>query len=65
VALAQAAQKGWRRSSFADRRRLMRSLRAWVTADVDAISRVGMRDTGKTGSSSHDTPFPFPFSCRP
>lgn len=50
VRAAGRAQKAWTRSSFGQRRTVMRSLMRWVTADMAEISRVGMRDTGKTGS---------------
>ncbi|KAL7425233.1 Meiotic Sister-Chromatid recombination aldehyde dehydrogenase [Cryptotrichosporon argae] len=48
VAAADAAQSTWARTTFAERRRVLRSLRRWVVRDMDAIIAVACRDTGKT-----------------
>ena len=42
------AGTAWSKTSFAHRKMLMRSLKAWVIRDMDAICRVACRDTGKT-----------------
>eukprot|EP00937_MAST-01D_sp_MAST-1D-sp2_P004250 g4250.t1 len=48
VALARAAQAQWASSSFAQRRRLMRTLRRYIVENMDTIARVAVRDSGKT-----------------
>ena len=48
VAKARAAQKVWGTSSFATRRRLMRTLRRHIVENMASIARVAVRDSGKT-----------------
>ena len=55
---AHAAQPAWKQTTFAQRKLLLSSLRAWVLRDMDAICRVACRDTGKTRSFA-------PLSCDP
>ncbi|KAI0322987.1 meiotic sister-chromatid recombination aldehyde dehydrogenase [Amylostereum chailletii] len=45
---AAKAQRKWRNSSFADRRRLVRSLKKWLVENQEVCARVACRDTGKT-----------------
>ena len=45
---AEAAQVEWRESSFADRKRVIRSLKKWLVDNQGACARVACRDTGKT-----------------
>jgi hypothetical protein len=42
------AQKAWRETSFADRRRVIRSLKKWLVENQEVCARVACRDTGKT-----------------
>ncbi len=51
IARAHAAQRGWARTSFAQRQSFMRSLKAWVVRDMEGIVAVACRDTGKTRES--------------
>ncbi|KAK6908563.1 meiotic Sister-Chromatid recombination aldehyde dehydrogenase [Kwoniella mangroviensis CBS 8886] len=48
VIKAQSAQKGWAKTTFAQRISFLRSLKAWVLRDIEDIVRVACRDTGKT-----------------
>ncbi|KZO93977.1 Aldedh-domain-containing protein [Calocera viscosa TUFC12733] len=48
ISLAREAQPAWAQTTFAQRRRVMRSLMAWVLENSEAIARVACRDTGKT-----------------
>jgi hypothetical protein len=48
VARARAAQAVWARSSFAERRRVLRTIKAVVLAQRDDIVRLSCLDTGKT-----------------
>lgn len=48
IARAQAAQRAWRTSSFAQRRRVLRTMMAWIQRDMEGIARIACRDTGKT-----------------
>ncbi|PWZ03707.1 Aldedh-domain-containing protein [Testicularia cyperi] len=48
VAKAKAAQAKWARSTFAQRRKVLRTIQKWVVADTETIARVAARDTGKT-----------------
>jgi acyl-CoA reductase-like NAD-dependent aldehyde dehydrogenase len=48
---AAAAQMGWRNSSFADRKRVVRSLKKWLVENQEVCARVACRDTGKTRTS--------------
>ena len=45
---AAAAQEEWAYSSFADRKRVMKSLKRWLVENQDACARVACRDSGKT-----------------
>lgn len=45
---ARRAQKGWRASSFAQRRELLRRLLAYTVENKDEICRIVQRDSGKT-----------------
>ncbi|KZV70980.1 Aldedh-domain-containing protein [Peniophora sp. CONT] len=42
------AQKRWAESSWADRRRVVRSLKKWLVENSELCARVSARDTGKT-----------------
>ena len=48
IDFAEAAQAEWRESSFADRKRVIRSLKKWLVDNQEACARVACRDTGKT-----------------
>ena len=48
VARARRAQVAWGRTSFAERRAVMRTLREFVIARHEAICRLAVRDSGKT-----------------
>lgn len=48
VVRADAAQKSWAKTTFRQRRAVLRSLLGWVTRDMESIAKVGVRDTGKT-----------------
>ena len=45
---AEAAQLEWRNKSFADRKRVIRSLKKWLVENQEVCARVACRDTGKT-----------------
>ena len=45
---AAVAQASWAKSSFADRRKVMRSLKKWLVDNQEICARVAARDTGKT-----------------
>lgn len=45
---AEAAQVVWQTSSFADRKRVVRSLKKWLVENQEMCARVACRDTGKT-----------------
>ncbi|KDQ63254.1 hypothetical protein JAAARDRAFT_168878 [Jaapia argillacea MUCL 33604] len=45
---AAEAQRLYRGTSFADRRRVIRSLKKWLVENQDVCARVACRDTGKT-----------------
>ncbi|TFY71337.1 hypothetical protein EVG20_g1668 [Dentipellis fragilis] len=45
---AARAQREWKHSSFADRRRVVRSLKKWLVENQEACVQVACRDTGKT-----------------
>jgi acyl-CoA reductase-like NAD-dependent aldehyde dehydrogenase len=45
---AEAAQVAWRKSSFANRKRVVRSLKKWLVENQEVCARVACRDTGKT-----------------
>lgn len=48
---AADAQKQWQKTSFADRRRVIRSLKKWLVENQEACARTACRDTGKTRAS--------------
>ncbi|TFY81526.1 hypothetical protein EWM64_g2488 [Hericium alpestre] len=45
---AAEAQRVWQHTSFADRRRVIRSLKKWLVENQEACAQVACRDTGKT-----------------
>ncbi|EPQ60441.1 ALDH-like protein [Gloeophyllum trabeum ATCC 11539] len=45
---ARTAQQTWRNTSFAQRRRVIRSLKKWLVENQETCARVACRDTGKT-----------------
>lgn len=45
---ARRAQHEWRRSSFAQRRRLLRTLLRFIVENTQTVARVACRDSGKT-----------------
>ncbi|THH21239.1 hypothetical protein EW146_g285 [Bondarzewia mesenterica] len=45
---AAHAQKSWRSTTFADRRRVVRSLKKWLVENQEVCARTACRDTGKT-----------------
>jgi len=45
---AEAAQVAWGQSSFANRKRVIRSLKKWLVENQEVCARVACRDTGKT-----------------
>lgn len=45
---AAAAQEEWAYSTFADRKRVMKSLKRWLVENQDVCARVAARDSGKT-----------------
>lgn len=49
---AKHAQVSWAETTFAQRRRVMRSLLKWLVENQEACARVACRDTGKTCESS-------------
>ena len=48
VRRARRAQHEWRRSSFAQRRRLLRTLLRFIVENTQTVARVACRDSGKT-----------------
>ncbi|GAA5904403.1 hypothetical protein JCM8208_004186 [Rhodotorula glutinis] len=48
VRKAVHAQRAWRSSSWARRRRVLRSLLEWTVDNAEALSQVASRDSGKT-----------------
>ena len=49
---AKNAQVSWTETTFAQRRRVMRSLLKWLVENQEACARVACRDTGKTCESN-------------
>jgi acyl-CoA reductase-like NAD-dependent aldehyde dehydrogenase len=45
---AAHSQLMWRRSTFRERKRVIRSLMKWLVDNQDVAARVACRDTGKT-----------------
>lgn len=50
IGAAGRAQLSWKQSSFADRRKVIRSLMKWLVDNAEACARVACRDTGKTSA---------------
>lgn len=48
IANAAAAQEEWAFSTFADRKRVMKSLKRWLVENQEVCARVAARDSGKT-----------------
>ncbi len=48
IEAARQAQPEWKRTSFQQRRRFMRSLNKWLVDNQNTCARVAARDTGKT-----------------
>ncbi|KAI0718937.1 meiotic sister-chromatid recombination aldehyde dehydrogenase [Cerioporus squamosus] len=48
IADAYQAQPEWAKTSFHDRRRVMRSLKKWLVENQETCAKVACRDTGKT-----------------
>ena len=53
IANAAAAQEEWAFSTFADRKRVMKSLKRWLVENQDVCARVAARDSGKTCKSTN------------
>ncbi|KAL5518794.1 MSC7 [Sanghuangporus vaninii] len=48
IGMAGRAQLSWKQTSFADRKRVIRSLLKWLVDNKEDCARVACRDTGKT-----------------
>ena len=48
IKLAQQAQRTWKKTTFQQRRRVVRSLLKWLVDNQEVCARVACRDTGKT-----------------
>ncbi|KAG6836748.1 hypothetical protein H0H93_003824 [Arthromyces matolae] len=48
ILLAQKAQKSWKKTTFTQRKRVVRSLLKWLVDNQDLAARVACRDSGKT-----------------
>ncbi|EIN13899.1 Aldedh-domain-containing protein [Punctularia strigosozonata HHB-11173 SS5] len=48
ITRASVAQKEWKKTTLAQRRRVVRSLKKWLVENQDTCARVACRDTGKT-----------------
>ncbi|KAK7449668.1 Meiotic Sister-Chromatid recombination aldehyde dehydrogenase [Stygiomarasmius scandens] len=48
IAKAEQAQRTWRKTTFTQRRRVIRSLKKWLVDNQELCARVACRDTGKT-----------------
>ncbi len=53
VTLAVTAQNAWRNSSFADRRKVIRSLKKFLIDNQETCAKVAARDSGKTCAFVH------------
>lgn len=51
ISIASLAQGEWRKTSFRERRRVIRSLKKWLVENQEACAKVACRDTGKTCKS--------------
>lgn len=47
---ARAAQKEWAKTSFAERRRVLRVLLNYIVTHQEEINQVSIMETGKTGT---------------
>ena len=45
---AMRAQDSWRKTNFAERKRVIRSLNKWLVDNQEICAKVAARDTGKT-----------------
>jgi acyl-CoA reductase-like NAD-dependent aldehyde dehydrogenase len=45
---ALTAQVAWKDASWTRRRKVLKTIRAWIVKDIDIIARTACRDTGKT-----------------
>lgn len=52
ISRAELAQKKWKESSWAERRKVMNTLLVWCVQDMEGIARIASRDTGKTSACS-------------
>lgn len=50
---AAIAQRKWRKTTFRERRRVIRSLLKWLVNNQADAARVACRDTGKTRKWNH------------
>jgi acyl-CoA reductase-like NAD-dependent aldehyde dehydrogenase len=50
ITRASVAQKEWKQTTLAQRRRVIRSLKKWLVENQDTCARVACRDTGKTSA---------------
>ena len=48
IRLSVTAQESWKNSTFADRRKVVRSLKKWLVDNQETCAKVAARDTGKT-----------------
>jgi acyl-CoA reductase-like NAD-dependent aldehyde dehydrogenase len=48
IEAADLAQKRWRRTTLAQRRKVIRSLKKWLIDNQESCVKVACRDTGKT-----------------
>src|SRR5260221_9933860 len=48
IRVVQQAQRTWKKTTFQQRRRVIRSLLKWLVDNQEACARVACRDTGKT-----------------
>lgn len=51
ISKAAKAQKKWKKTSFRQRRRVVRSLKKWLVDNQKECAQVACRDTGKTCAS--------------
>ena len=59
---AAAAQEEWAFSTFADRKRVMKSLKRWLVENQEVCARVAARDSGKTCELANSSR-PIRFRC--
>ena len=52
---ANVASKKWKKTTFRQRRRVIRSLLKWLVDNQEVVARVACRDTGKTCMSLFST----------